>query len=1170
MKLVRLAIARLPGIDDPFTLEPEALGPGFNVIVGPNGIGKSSLCRAVEALLWKEVEAEGVRASAIFEIDGERWAVEREGPTLRWQRDGVACEPPPLPGEHLRSCFFFVLRDLLELTREAGLGQAAAIRRQMAGGFDLAAVRNGRFPEATPHARRQASRRLDDANQALAAARAAQEGLARRQDELAEREQEAARAEEAQRRLARVDDALALANCRRDHEGARGELTALPEALADLTGRELTEIESLEAECSKKTRLRTIACERRDDAQADIRSTRLAEPLSTAELQAWEARADELSDRTRRHEDASTDRRASEAALAEATAQLSGREEPAAQVDLANSARLLTFLREAHGLAEKALALDERLRLLAGREAAEESQQRLDATIHAVAALRAWLRIPDATGADGAARSRAGPRRALVTAILLILTGLALGLADGRFVGLSAVGLGMALAALWSWPRAGDAASHAALRTDAEKSFPASVEPPPAWSREAVAERLRELESEQSRLDATLQRARDRGVDREALESQRRALDEPIAAMERRRRELADRLGLAAILEDAELVETTRALGELRTARARAAAAREKEADLEEKRSQALAGLREFLASHGEAEPTDAASAQAGVASLRDRSGLLRSSRNAERTARNDIERLDGEIEAAQRAIAGVYERARLAFGDRAGLGRLLDDRERYNELRQRVGSLAEAIRQAEQRLIDAGEAALCELDSAALSKERDRLTSEAARVGELREEIVGVRHLVTEARKGHVVSDALAERDAAVGALADLRDRELYTAGGRFLLDAVEREHERTQRPRVLERARELFGSFTHSAYELRVPPDEASSFVAVETRTGRGLHPDQLSDGTRAQLLLASRLAFAEEVEPGSRVPFFFDEALDHSDPVRFHEIVRNLAQEMARGGRQIFYLTNDPNDVPSIDAALAKEGLGPATLIDLGALRRRSASVPDRDALRVEPLPEIPDPAGHDARSYGETIGVPPLSPHRGASDQHLFHVLWDDLALLHRLLVHRIERVGAWRSLSAAAGPIAREIQSSSPAGRELDDRIELLEVFCLAHREGRGRSVSREVLEKSGAVSNTFLERVRAVNRELEGDAEALLGALRARTDERLRGFREKSADDLEAFFLAEGYLDRRTCLSKPEITSRLLASPAAARLPEGRAAACAHRWWELASARRAD
>ena len=52
MRLNRLRIDRLPGIDSPFRIETD--GGGIHVIHGPNAIGKSSICRAVECLYWND------------------------------------------------------------------------------------------------------------------------------------------------------------------------------------------------------------------------------------------------------------------------------------------------------------------------------------------------------------------------------------------------------------------------------------------------------------------------------------------------------------------------------------------------------------------------------------------------------------------------------------------------------------------------------------------------------------------------------------------------------------------------------------------------------------------------------------------------------------------------------------------------------------------------------------------------------------------------------------------------------------------------------------------------------------------------------------------------------------------------------------------------------------
>jgi hypothetical protein len=110
MKLHRLSIDRMPGIDRPFELK--ALGEGLNIVVGPNGIGKSQVCAAVRALLWHErgIVENGLAASATFGHDGEAWSVVRDGSLHAWQLEGIDVMAPVLPGERLEGCFFLGLR----------------------------------------------------------------------------------------------------------------------------------------------------------------------------------------------------------------------------------------------------------------------------------------------------------------------------------------------------------------------------------------------------------------------------------------------------------------------------------------------------------------------------------------------------------------------------------------------------------------------------------------------------------------------------------------------------------------------------------------------------------------------------------------------------------------------------------------------------------------------------------------------------------------------------------------------------------------------------------------------------------------------------------------------------------------------------------------------------
>ncbi|MGY8656942.1 MAG: AAA family ATPase, partial [Verrucomicrobiia bacterium] len=136
MKLKRLIIDRLPGINQSFAID--AAGAGFHVVFGPNAIGKSSLCRAVEGLYWED-RGSSSRTSVTgeFELDGESWRAERDGSRVRWQRGGEASAAPNLPAPHNHRYFFLRLLDLIDPSADGTHDIASEIRRQMSGGFDL-------------------------------------------------------------------------------------------------------------------------------------------------------------------------------------------------------------------------------------------------------------------------------------------------------------------------------------------------------------------------------------------------------------------------------------------------------------------------------------------------------------------------------------------------------------------------------------------------------------------------------------------------------------------------------------------------------------------------------------------------------------------------------------------------------------------------------------------------------------------------------------------------------------------------------------------------------------------------------------------------------------------------------------------------------------------------
>lgn len=165
-------------------------------------------------------------------------------------------------------------------------------------------------------------------------------------------------------------------------------------------------------------------------------------------------------------------------------------------------------------------------------------------------------------------------------------------------------------------------------------------------------------------------------------------------------------------------------------------------------------------------------------------------------------------------------------------------------------------------------------------------------------------------------------------------------------LFDDVEQEHSVKRQPDVLKRAQEWFERFTHAAFVLEFEPTSPSGerLRARDTASGRQLSPDELSTGTRAQLLLALRVSHATHAEEGGiKLPFFLDEALTTADAGRFAEVAASLLELSQADGRQIIYLSARQEDAAAW-RRVAESGAGEhlVKVIDLADVRTLGPSI------------------------------------------------------------------------------------------------------------------------------------------------------------------------------------------------------------------------------------
>lgn len=1120
MKLRSLHIHSLPGIRPGFPLQD--LAPGINVVVGPNASGKSSLMRALRAVLYRQ-ELQGVAplfVEATFTADdGELHAI-RQGAHLTWQHQGQPVDPPPLPEHRLLPCFTLRLEDLLEHENATDAEIAGRLARELAGGYDIASIRGGEpFHLKQNHARSEAQS-LRDAELTLHQRQLYQDQLRREEAQLAGLKKEREQASQAAAWVERCQTAINLVQARRGLKLLENELAAFPQDMDKLHGDELETLGELRRQRHERDKATQSARVQLDEARQALSNTGLAETnLEEAALADRRQALQQLQRIETRLEQRRSELAEARSALESAVNDLGGKPDQPVRLDVSTVKAIEERLRGKRELEATVAALArERDRLPQQTDAGSEPEVLQQAR----AELLHWLAAP------------AQPvRNAMHIAAIVSLVGV--GLAG---IVASAAAIHWALLVLtipFSW------GAYALLvrtpgtherRQARERYTQTGQDTPQSWDPAAVRDRMAELDrlEREARRRQLLSEERGR-VERE-LEQKQKQLQEITADLKK----LAGEVGHDPLLQDGPLDRWLRLTLAWDAAHVRVEGLQAELDQLESMAESLRAGALAFLVSYDESPETSDPDSTTLLARLDHLTGRLRRREKALtdiQQADRDISRLEGEIRESDDAINALFRKAGLADGDEAGL------RQRI-ELRSEWRAKSEKLRQAkaQETVLREGLADHEELltlvddnDEEGLLSRHQSFQEQAERYRELNEEIGAISESIRLAGRERALEAARAKAQAAKDALNDRLEEALVAAAGNFLLEQVEGEHVQTSQPAALKRAKEWFAHFTHHAWALDFSSDDQTRFAAIEMASGGRRSLAELSSGTRMQLLLAVRVAFALEAERGHEpLPLVLDEALTTADPERFQAAVKSL-QALANEGRQVFYLTAQPADIGYWSANDPD-----VHCVDLARERRLAGAISQPESIALPEHHSVPAPDGQSPENYAVTLGVPPVNPWGEPAALHLFHLLRDDLPLLHRLLQAHIERVGQLESLlaSQAANTLLKPDEHE-----RLKVRANAAKAWVEAWRTGRGRPVDHAALEETDAVSDRFLERVSELNDEVAGNARELLARLEAGE---VKGFRSAKMEELRDFLSERGYLDERASLSDGAIELQVIAA----------------------------
>ena len=1122
-------------------LSAEDLSPGVNIIYGKNATGKTTLARALQALLWpSSAEDHPPTLTGLFGVGEHTYRVDIENGHGRYQRNGQEASRPTLPLDHTRDRYHLYLQELLQIVEESGADGsdqfAEAIRRQAGGGYDVSEAKKSLGFAAVTTRRGKSTRVVRQAREDLEEIKRDQGALYKEEQGLASKEARLQAARQAATRVEVLKLAIDCREARADHEAAEETLRAYPDVMPKVRGDETERVDELNERIAQKNAAIGEQEKKLTQAQEAIQESFLpAQGLPEGFTKEFDGGISDLQKLTDTARDIARLRAAqverAQKLWEEILSKAAAGEEEARAIDLSSLKELTDVAETAMPTRAKAEGYRQYITLLEH----EHDEARLEALEEGTRYLRDWLRSAQAAQEH----TTGGPGLWMVWAVGLVLLGGGL-VASGLLqpAGWLAIGIGviavlgaLLLLAGYLIRRNGKTSttplSGATYRADYERLRLAA---PPSWTPDEVAAHLRTLEREQAKL--TLEQ---RKVEEcRQVESKLGELAEQEEMIEEQKEKAAGALGFSpdeapemlwwyverlSRWQDARS-EIDALDGQLMSARKDTEAARER--------------LQHLAAPYKSCEIPDPAKARGILEELRTQDAAVREAAKDKKDATARLKELRREVEETRQEITDLYEGLGLEEGNREGLQALCAKEGAYAEAktdRERQKALYEkALNQLKRH--PAFDDDLRELSHDELRTRKQAAEDEASTAEDLAESIAMLKQRIESAKEAHHLEKAQIAYRSACDDLAAERERDYRRQAGHSLAQYVEQQTRNQGLPAVFERADELLRSITVGRYKLLFDA-KRNAFRAFDAVAERGLALHELSSGTRIQLLLAVRLAFVEEQEEGCRLPIILDETLANSDDERAAAVIAAIAT-LAQAGRQVFYLTAQHTEVAKWKHALGDGHVVDHKLINLSATALE-AMPGEVDAGAVLPATrDLPAPGGLTHAAYGKQLDVPLWSPRRPVGEVHPWYLM-DDMVSLDKLLEVGITTWGHLHGLEETGVRTKFGVEDSE--WRRIEARARILKAWKKAWHVGRGRPLSRAALEASGAVSGTFIDTVSDLARDLNGDGEALIAAMR---EGRVDRFRTHKMEELEDYLLAEGFINPDSQLTPEEVRTRIL------------------------------
>lgn len=1121
-----LSVRHMPGFEDEgFKLDD--LEPCINIVTGRNASGKTTAARALGLLLWPSDEhawhAGRAEVSGEVVLQGKEWTLEVRNGQVNYLQEGIRKDHFPAPAEQTRDRYNLALHELIRSDDDAF---AERIMRESAGGYDLdEAARSLGYTDGIRNKNVTEYRNYRESREALYDVQGKQQELKEEERRLEELKTRRREAREAGRRADLLELAVAFKEAEKELAAREAALEQYPEGVEKASGEEFERIQSLTDEIDEAKTRRAAALEKKESARAAIESLVIpSDGVDESVVESLSKQMETIEDLERRISRRQEEREEYGGEARQILQDLHPElvVEDWLAIDLDGVNQLDQFARNSDTVRGEKKAIEAMEKWLGIPEENPETEK-----LHAGASLlRTWLRETESGSSSGISFWMA-----LAAVLATIVAGIL-----ARFFGITGwlfliVPGGILGYGWWLRYSSSEDVSRADMRkTDYERM---ELEQPEAWTIDDVEELVTRLTDRFA--EAKVEEERWRRW--QALQEDREELEKERERLAREREVIEDRVGPVPFADgDTPLAYFLQKVQRFQQKMERMSGTEDRIAELERQLSTVLEKVNEGLRAFDHPEVSGAEQAKQAIRKVqREHREWTEASREL-----NDAREA---IRAAEEAVAGksaeraqIYDKLCIDEGEIDSVKEFMQQVEPYEEDDKKVYNARSRVNETRAAL-QAHELYVPEIEELSRTELQDKLDARRAEFEKLTEidrEISRIETLVDEHQNQHDLERALARRDRCLEALDRLREENLRALVGDTLVETIKDKTRYQSRPAVFRTADQLFGQITGGRYRLVLGGTDRAAFQARDVREDRMYSLEELSSGTKIQLLLAVRMAFVESQEQTVKFPLFVDEVLANSDDVRARAIIDALV-EICEEGRQIFYFTAQSDEVHKWRQILEDRNIQYSVRSLSDADTVSAADYRSADGISVDLVYPVTPPDGQSHDTYGEQLNVPRFRVLVDSVDKlHLWYLI-EDTALLHACLARGIDSWGPLKTYLDCGGRIPGYGKDRLDRVRE---KAEIVEEVLRHYRRGRAKPVPPRELQQTGAVTDNFIDEVTKLLQEVDGNPERLIQGLK---NGRVSGFRTTKREELETYLEEQGYIDPDDVMPEKELQAQIQA-----------------------------